>query len=320
MNGGLYSTSPAGPDAFTVSVNGQPVATQAVRGYVTIRREWRAGDSVDVRMAMPVQRVRATDRVEANRGRVTLMRGPLVYCLESADNSGRVRDVFLPDQAAVTVQERADLLGGMTVLRATARRLPPGDGEAFEAAITAVPYYANANRGPVEMVVWTPTTAAGASRPTIAALSTPSASHCFANDTVAAMNDGVTPKNSSDETRRRFTWWDRKGTTEWAQYDFDQPRTVSVVNVYWWDDSRAGRHCGAPQSWRLLYRKPDGRWEPVKARDEFGTRLDTFNTVKFEPVETTALRIEAQLQPKLSAGILQWQVSVATTSPKSTTH
>ena len=130
------------------------------------------------------------------------------------------------------------------------------------------------------------------------------------------MNDGVAPRNSSDETRRRFTWWDRRGTDEWVQYDFDQPRRVGGTSVYWWDDSRLGRHCAAPKSWRLVFRKPDGTWEPVRARDEFGTKLDTANTVEFEPVETTALRIEVKLRPNLSAGILQWQVSPPATAPR----
>lgn len=165
------------------------------------------------------------------------------------------------------------------------------------------------------MQVWTPTTSALATRPTIASLATPTASHCFANDTVAAMNDGVTPGNSTDETRRRFTWWDRKGTGEWAQYDFDRPRMVGSVGVYWWDDTRLGRHCAAPTSWRLLFRKPDGTWEPVRARGEFGTKLDMFNTVEFDPVETSALRIEAKLRPNLSAGILQWRVSSTPPGP-----
>jgi uncharacterized protein len=69
-------------------------------------------------------------------------------------------------------------------------------------------------------------------------------------------------------------------------------------------------------SWRLVFRKPDGTWEHVRARDEFGTKLDTANTVEFEPVETTALRIEAKLRPNPSAGILQWQVSPAATAPR----
>jgi hypothetical protein len=216
----------------------------------------------------------------------------------------------------ITSDWRPELLGGVTILRAAAERLPLGGGKPFETEVVAIPYYANANRGPAEMIVWVPTTPAGATRSTIASLSTPTASHCFVNDTVGAMNDGVAPKNSSDETRKRFTWWDRRGTNEWVQYDFDQPRRVDGTSVYWWDDSRLGRHCAAPMSWRLVFRKPDGTWEPVRARDEFGTKLDTANTVEFEPVETTALRIEVKLRPNLSAGILQWQVSPAATAPR----
>ena len=319
MNGGLYTTPKAGPDAFRISINGQPVASPTiVRGYAVLRRQWRAGDKVRIHMAMPAQLVRADDRVESDRGRAALMRGPIVYCLESHDNRGRVRDVWLPERASITSEWRPELLGGVTILRAAAERLPLGGGKPFETEVVAIPYYANANRGPAEMIVWVPTTPAGATRPTIASLSTPTASHCFVNDTVGAMNDGVAPKNSSDETRRRFTWWDRRGTDEWVQYDFGQPRRVGGTSVYWWDDSRLGRHCAAPMSWRLVFRKPDGTWEPVRARDEFGTKLDTANTVEFEPVETTALRIEVKLRPNLSAGILQWQVSPAATAPRPT--
>ncbi len=106
------------------------------------------------------------------------------------------------------------------------------------------------------------------------------------------------------------TWWDRRGTEEWAQYDFDQPRVIGGASVYWWDDHRLGRHCAAPTSWRLLFRKPDGSWEPVRAlRKRVRHEVDVANAVEFEPIETTALRIEAKLRPGLSAGILQWQVS-----------
>ena len=179
------------------------------------------------------------------------------------------------------------------------------------AEVVAVPYYANTNRGPAEMVVWIPTTPGGAIRPTLASLATPSTSHCFADDTVAAMNDGVAPKGSSDDTRRRFTWRDHRGSAEWAQYEVDRPQRVGGVSVYWWDDHRLGRRCAAPENWRLAYRKTDGTWEPVRARGEYGTRLDEPNAVEFDPVETTAIRIEAKLRPDLSAGILQWWVTPA---------
>ncbi len=310
-NGGLYATTAGGPDAFRIWVNGNPVATlETDRGYAVLRREWRAGDKVRIHMEMPARLVKADVRVESDRGRGALMRGPIVYCLESCDNGGRLNDIFLPEDAAIATQWRRDLLGGVTILRTSAKRLPLGEGTPVDAEVKAIPYYANANRGPVQMQVWTPTTPEGAKRPTIASLAIPTASHCFASDTVAAMNDGIMPKSSSDETRRRFTWWDRRGTPEWAQYDFDRPRAVRAVDVYWWDDARLGRHCAAPASWRLLFRKADGSWEAVRARGGFGTDLDVFNAVEFDPVETSALRIEAKLRPNLSAGILQWRVSL----------
>jgi hypothetical protein len=311
-NGGLYTLSAGGNDAFRLTVNGKPAESlELTNGYATIRREWRPGDFIEARMAMPVQRVRADERVEADRGRVALQRGPVVYCLESLDNGGRVSDMFLPSDAPITTAARPDLLGGVTVLHAKGRRLPADSGNPEEAVLTAIPYYANANRGPAEMKVWIPEDASDAVRPTLTSSATPSASHCFASDTVSALNDERpgAPKNSSDQGRRRFTWWNHVGTKEWAQYDFKAPRRVNEVEVYWWDDARKGRDCAAPASWRLLYRKADGSWEPVKTRAEFGTKLDAFNTVRFEPVETAALRIEAQLRPTRSAGILLWRVS-----------
>ena len=276
INAGLYTMPNAGPDAFRISVNGQPVAAPTiVRGYAVLRREWRGrpgprphGDAG--------QLVRADDRVESDRGRAALMRGPIVYCLESHDNRGQVRDVWIPERPSITSLWRPDLLGGVTILRASAERLPLGGGKPLETEVVAVPYYANANRGPAEMLVWVPTTPAGATPPTIASLSTATASHCFANDTVDAMNDGVAPKNSSDETIRRFTWWDRRGTNEWVQYDFGQPRRVGGTSVYWWDDHRLGRHCAAadelaprlPQARRHLGESQSAR----RIRDQAGYR------------------------------------------------
>jgi hypothetical protein len=138
-------------------------------------------------------------------------------------------------------------------------------------------------------------------------LAEPSASHCFGRDGVSAMNDQVEPKDSCDHTIPRFTWWDHRGTKEWAQYDLEEPRKVSAVEVYWFDDERAKRHCRVPKSWRLLY-KDAGDWKPVAATGDFGTALDKFNRVEFEPVQATALRIEVELKPEFSGGILEWKV------------
>ena len=133
-----------------------------------------------------------------------------------------------------------------------------------------------------------------------------SASHCFANDSVEAMIDGKVPVNSHDPSIPRFTWWDHRGTTEWVQYEFLKPRRVAGVEVYWFDDTGTGS-CRAPKSWKLFYRVGE-EWKPVEKPSELATRLDAFNRATFSPVEALGLRIEAQLQPGFSGGILEWRI------------
>ena len=133
-----------------------------------------------------------------------------------------------------------------------------------------------------------------------------SASHCFESDTVEAMIDGLEPRSSNDHNLPRFTWWDHRGTHEWVQRDFGKARKVSSTAVYWFDDTGSG-NCRVPQSWRLVYRDGD-TWKPVETDSPFNTQPNTYNQVRFKPVETTALRIEAMLQPDFSGGILEWKI------------
>jgi hypothetical protein len=132
------------------------------------------------------------------------------------------------------------------------------------------------------------------------------ASHVFANDSVEAMVDQIEPKNSRDGSIPRFTWWDHRGTSEWVEYGFAQARSVSAVEVYWFSDEPNGG-CRAPQSWKLFYRVGEG-WARVEGTSQLTTDLDKYNRVTFKTVETTGVRIEVQLQPNYSAGILEWKV------------
>ncbi len=132
------------------------------------------------------------------------------------------------------------------------------------------------------------------------------ASHCNPNDTVEALGDGLVPANSNDQSIPRFTWWAHKGTEEWVQYNFKEPMKVSGVSVYWFDDTGMGE-CRVPASWNVLYQQGD-QWKPVEGASAAGTKRNTWNPVKFQPVETTALRLTVQLQPGVSGGILEWKV------------
>ncbi|MBK8975401.1 MAG: glycoside hydrolase family 127 protein [Planctomycetes bacterium] len=134
------------------------------------------------------------------------------------------------------------------------------------------------------------------------------ASHTWQGDTAVAIADGVEPASSSDDRIPRHTFWSHRGTSEWIQATFAEPRTVDEVAVYWFDDEPQAGGCRTPRSWRLLYRTPDGSWQPVGDPSGFGIARDRFNVVTFEPVTTTALRAEVQLRPDVSAGVLEWRI------------
>ena len=151
----------------TLRVNGQRINSDArVRGYVRIARTWKSGDVVELDMPMPVRQVRANPMVQADAGRVALMRGPLVYCVESADNNDHVRTMSIPVRANFSTEFREELPGGVMTVKTSAVAMRDIDrGLYFSSAhsitgratlLTAIPYYANANRGPVDMTVWMP--------------------------------------------------------------------------------------------------------------------------------------------------------------------
>jgi len=134
----------------------------------------------------------------------------------------------------------------------------------------------------------------------------PSASHCAEADTVLALADSVLPKNSNDHDIPRFTWWDHKGSLEWVQSEFDTARKVSAVEVYWFDDTPGGG-CALPASWRVLCREA-GQWKEVANAQADPIAKDKFNRASFDQVETQAVRLEVQLRPGFSGGILEWKV------------
>jgi hypothetical protein len=87
---------------------------------------------------------------------------------------------------------------------------------------------------------------------------------------------------------------------------FAKPSTISAAQVYWFDDTGRGG-VRVPQSWRLLYREGD-EWKPVHASMEYGVARDRFNSVRFAPVTTSALRLELTMQAGVSAGVQKWTV------------
>ncbi|MGE0481428.1 MAG: beta-L-arabinofuranosidase domain-containing protein [Phycisphaerae bacterium] len=327
--------------SYSLRVNGERHPTRLSGGYARITRRWADADRVALAWDMPIERVESDPRVVANRGRVALQRGPLVYCIEGVDQpdaappprlatrpehdaatrSGftHVRRLALPCDTELRIDEVRDLPGGMTTIRG-AGLVPVADNarwsrerplyrvapESLRQEFVAIPYYTWANRAPAEMVVWIPESPALVDPGPVAGV-TASASHCFSRDTVDALCDGVEPQSSHDASIPRFTWWPRRGSQEWVQYDFRAPRTISAVAVYWFDDTGQGGGCALPASRRVQVRV-DGEWRDADAGVAPSVPRDDYDKLRFTPVRTDGVRLEVQLQPGRSAGILEWAV------------
>ncbi len=94
--------------------------------------------------------------------------------------------------------------------------------------------------------------------------------------------------------------------TEWCEYAWDEPVTISQTQVYWWDDSTTGGGCKTPVSWKAFYKDGDD-WKPVETSDAFGVAKDQYNKVNFKEVKTTGLRLEIVVPTDASVGIQEWK-------------
>ena len=305
----LYRFAAATDEPVTLAVNGEALAAAAEDGYATITRPWKGGDVIALTLPMPVRRIVAHEQVEADRGRVALQRGPIVYAAEWPDNpNGKVRNIVLPSSARLTSEFRPNLLRGVQVIKGRALGLSydaQGNVRKTEQDFLAIPYATWANRGRGQMIVWLAANEAVARPtpwPTPAITATVTTSPARRN--AVAINDGEDPRSSDDPTSY-FDWWPRRGTTEWVEYAFQKPSTISRIDVYWFDDTGRGQ-VRVPASWRVLVREGD-TWKPLDTRDEYGVAKDRFNTVTFAPMTATGLRLELTMQPGFSAGIQEWK-------------
>lgn len=132
-------------------------------GYIAIQKDWQDGDSVTLVFGMEPRRIYANPLVRQDAGKVCLMRGPLVYCLEEADNGANLHLLRLPEGEPVETVRGEGALFGMTLLRAKGRRFvphgsrlyaPDRQGREEETRLTFVPYFAWGNRDKGEMAVY----------------------------------------------------------------------------------------------------------------------------------------------------------------------
>jgi DUF1680 family protein len=160
--GSLYKFSDNVNEPVTLTVAGREMPIQPDKGYVSLDRSWSSGDVIELDLPMRIRHVAANENVTADRGRIALQRGPIVYCAEWPDTpNGKVHKLFLPDDQPLTTRFDPALLNGVQVIEGKGFNVATnefGNPSKHLQDFTVIPYFAWANRGPGEMVVWIPKT------------------------------------------------------------------------------------------------------------------------------------------------------------------
>ena len=309
----LYQYTDGKRLGYTITVNGQTVAAKVTEdGYYTINRKWKKGDKVQIHFDMEARTVRANNKVEADRGKISIERGPLVYCAEHPDNTFDIMGALMNQNPEFSLGKTE--IAGTTVqtIVTDAQTLSfdkQGKLQTTDHKLTLIPYYAWCHRGSGKMRVWLPQdlNATNPSQPATLASESKISSSTEKLPALTAINDRLVPKDENDRSVPYTHWWPKNGSTEWLGYEFPEVATVQSATVYWFDDGPWGG-CRVPQSWRILYQDIQGNWKPVTGADGYPTDKGTACTVNFEPVTTKALRLEVVLPNDNSTGVFEWIV------------
>ena len=307
--GELYSYADGKQMQYSLVVNGEKVTAQAVNGFVPIERKWRKGDKVELNLPMEVRYSKAIDKVEADRNRICVTRGPIVFCAEEVDNTHDVATYFISDSnmgATSMASFSSGIMSGIPYIKQECSALT-GD-EATNSTLTLVPYYAWNNRGDyMSMNVWfaRDKATAIAGRDKVAQnIETVKASYARKGDDAYALIDGVYPKSSSDKSILRWTSYRQEGRVQTIEIKLKKRQPIESVSVYWFEDGKAIMR---PASWRAEYLF-DGKWyeyEPY-ITDSYGVLLNQFNMVHPDkPIEAEAIRLIITPQQKKAVGILE---------------
>ncbi|TDN57282.1 glycoside hydrolase family 127 protein [Scandinavium goeteborgense] len=154
-------------DAPQISLNGVPVTSEARKGYLHINRRWLEGDTLTLTFPMPVRRVYGNPLVRHVAGKVAIQRGPLVYCLEQADNGEELHNLWLPENATFTAFDGKGLFAHKVLIQAEGVKQTSDKPEQQSLwhydrspatrqtqTLTFIPWFCWANRGEGEMRIW----------------------------------------------------------------------------------------------------------------------------------------------------------------------
>ncbi len=160
--GGTYVASEQSSVKPELLINGVTTPYSVENGYAVLNREWKKGDKISYRFPMNTVLVKAKEAIKQDEGRVAIQRGPLVYCVEGADNNNAAWNIILPEKTSFVESTQSILDESVISLKANVPVVTiSSNGTSIQTetkTITAIPYYTWANRGKNEMQIWLPTT------------------------------------------------------------------------------------------------------------------------------------------------------------------
>ena len=308
--GEIYSYADGQKLNYTLSVNGKAVQTEVVNGFVAVERKWRKGDKVELELPMQLRYTKAIEKVEVDRNRLCITRGPLVLCAEEADNKHDVVGYFLSkgylSNSAIARFESGEMKG--VPYFSVAASAIDNENKEVDDTLTLIPYYAWNNRGDKRsMNVWfacDAKTAREGMEKVPQHIASVKASYTYYGDDAYAVIDGAYPKSSHDTSILRWTSYRQQDVLQTIEIRLKKRQPIESVSVYWYEDSRKVRR---PESWSAEYLL-NGKWYEYRPyiTDNFGTAINQFNMVHpEEPIEAEAIRLKVTPQKGYAVGILE---------------
>lgn len=306
--GDLYSFENKRIERVYFSLNGQDVVPEFRNGYAIVSRKWKKGDMLEVRFPMEIHRVKAHPAVVYDVGRVALQRGPVVFCFEEKDQEEPVLfHSMLDGQKEASGRYESKLLGGVYAisLPGVALREPAGNIPTRKPIwMKAIPYFAWANRGADNMLVWMPVQQS---------IVRPRPRPNPIEQAVVKLPEGarglpyfLTDRLVPDSASARESTWVRLPSVDTTVVEIDMPRptTLRGLRVYWFDD---GADILPPAACEMQVHTAEG-WVPLEVELEGDNDNGGWKVYRFAPTAVEQLRMLVKARQGAAAGMHEIEV------------
>ena len=322
--GGLYRFMDESSQKASISINNENYTFDLQKGYAVIKRIWKTGDVISLNLPVEPRRLVANENVNDDKGRISIQRGPIVYCAEGVGNGQQISSLKYDTLSELTTQFNADLLGGIQTVKTNSVTV---DGSANK-EITLIPYSLWNNRGASEMQVWLKLNRQIDLPDSLILINTSEGDFASTNyvstwETLNSIYDLYDPVNSLDKGEGAFgNWAYDQGTVQawnWVQYNFYKEYRIGSSEVYWWKDN-AGIDI-PDSSYLSYYDQASGLFIPIsgtlKSKGDGGIMANQYNLEVFTPVETNQFRLNFW-GDRDAQGILEWKLYTTDRSLSST--